>query len=84
MEQWSPHFREATTGTSYTASVDTNVSASTQTQALSALLFLYRHVLGREIGDLGDLIRARNRRRLPVVLTREEVAAVLDRLTGSK
>ena len=58
------------------------VSASTQTQALSALLFLYRHVLGREIGTLGDLIRARKARRLPVVLTRDEVRAVLGRLDG--
>jgi integron integrase len=60
------------------------VSASTQTQALSALLFIYRHVLGREIGNLGEVIRARKPRRLPVVLTREEVKAVLDRLPGDK
>lgn len=64
--------------------VHKRVSASTQTQALSALLFLYRHVLGREIGDLGDLIRARRPTRLPVVMTREEVRAVLGRLTGEK
>lgn len=62
--------------------VEDKVSASTQTQALSALLFLYRHVIGREIGDLGDLVRARKPRRLPVVLTRDEVRAVLDRLHG--
>ena len=54
------------------------VSASTQTQALSAILFLYRHVLGREIGTLEGLIRARKPRRLPVVMTREEVRAVID------
>jgi site-specific recombinase XerD len=60
------------------------VSASTQNQALSALLFLYRHVLSREIGDLGDVIRARRPKRLPVVLTREEVKAVLGTLTGDK
>jgi integron integrase len=60
------------------------VSASTQTQALSALLFLYRHVLNREIGDLGDVIRARKPKRLPVVMTREEVKAVLGRLDGDK
>jgi site-specific recombinase XerD len=53
------------------------VSASTQNQALSALLFLYRYVLGRQIGDLGQVVRARRPRRLPVVLTRAEVAAVL-------
>jgi hypothetical protein len=41
------------------------VSASTQNQALSALLFLYRHVIGREVGDLGEVIRARKPTRLP-------------------
>jgi len=58
------------------------VSASTQTQALSAILFLYRHVLGREIGTLEGLIRARKPRRLPVVMTREEIRAVIDELKG--
>jgi site-specific recombinase XerD len=60
------------------------VSASTQNQALSALLFLYRHVLGRPIGDLGEVVRARRPTRLPVVLTRAEVKAVLGHLTGDK
>jgi len=60
------------------------VSASTQNQALCALLFLYRHVLGREVGDLGDVIRARRQKNLPVVMTREEVKTVLDRLHGYK
>jgi hypothetical protein len=58
------------------------VSASTQTQTLSALLFLYRHVLGREVGELHELFRARKPRRLPEVLTREEVKAVLAQLAG--
>ena len=40
--------------------VTENVSASTQTQALSALLFLHRHVLHREVGELAELVRARN------------------------
>ena len=62
--------------------VDEHVSASTQTQALSALLFLYRHVIGREVGELTDLVRARKSRRLPVVLTRDEVKAVLSQLDG--
>ena len=62
--------------------VKRRVSASTQTQALSALLFLYRHVLKRELGDLGDVIRARKTKRLPIVLTREEIKAVMDRLYG--
>ncbi len=64
--------------------VKEKVSASTQNQALSALLFLYRHVLGREVGDLGDVIRARKARHLPVVMTREEVKSVLRCLHGDK
>lgn len=64
--------------------VKEKVSASTQNQALSALLFLYRHVIGREVGDLGDVIRARKPKRLPVVMTREEVRAVLANMEGDK
>jgi integron integrase len=64
--------------------VKEKVSASTQNQALSALLFLYRHVIGRGIGDLGEVIRARKPTRLPVVMTREEVKAVLANLSGDK
>ena len=60
------------------------MSASTQNQALSALLFLYRHVLDRKVGDLGEVIRARKPKRLPVVVTRDEVKAVLAQLTGDK
>lgn len=60
------------------------VSASTQTQALSALLFLYRNVLRRQVGELGDLVRARTPRRLPVVLTRDEAQAVLAHLRGER
>ncbi|MBW2561252.1 MAG: integron integrase [Deltaproteobacteria bacterium] len=60
------------------------VSASTQNQALSALLFLYRRVLDREVGDLGDVIRARKPTRLPVVMTKDKVRAVLKNLAGSK
>jgi integron integrase len=64
--------------------VKAKISASTQNQALSALLFLYRSVLGKEIGDLGEVIRARKPKRLPVVMTRDEVKAVLSCLTGDK
>jgi integron integrase len=64
--------------------VKEKVAASTQNQALSALLFIYRHVLGREVGDLGEVIRARKPKRLPVVLTRDEVKAVLANLSGDK
>ena len=62
--------------------VDRHVAASTQNQALSALLFLYRHVLEQNLGDLGDVVRAKRPKRLPVVLTRDEVRAVLARLKG--
>ena len=61
--------------------VDEHVSASTQTQALGAPLFLCRHVLGREVGEL-DLVRANRPRRLPVVLTREAVRRQLGGLEG--
>jgi len=61
---------------------DLEVSASTQNQALSALLFLYRQVLGADVGELTGVARARQRQRVPTVLTSSEVKAVLDRLDG--
>lgn len=61
--------------------VERNVSASTQNQALSALLFLYRELLEQDL-DLERLVRAHKPRRLPVVLTTEEVRSVLGRLEG--
>jgi integron integrase len=57
------------------------VAASTQFQALCALLFLYAHVLGRPLDRL-RVARAARPDRLPVILSRDEVRAVLDRLTG--
>lgn len=59
-----------------------NVAASTQNQALSALLFLYRHVLGIDVGDFGQVVRARKPFRLPIVMTRDEVRRVLAQLSG--
>ena len=64
--------------------VKNKVSASTQNQALSALLFLYRYVIERPLGELGTVIRARKSNRLPVVLTREEVRSVLNHLHGTE
>lgn len=58
------------------------VSASTQNQALSALLFLYRVVLGGKFPDLDKLIRARRPTRLPTVMTRGEVLDLLSRMEG--
>jgi integron integrase len=63
--------------------VERRVSASTQNQALGALLFLHRHVLGLELPWLDELVRARRPRHLPVVLTRDEVAAVLAQMAGT-
>jgi len=63
--------------------VKARVSASTQNQALSALLFLYRKVLKRELAWLDNVVRAKTPRRLPVVLTRDEVGAVLEQLHGT-
>ena len=59
--------------------VEKHVSASTQSQALSALLFLYRDVLGQGLPWLQDIVRAKRPQRLPVVLSRTEVRDLLDR-----
>lgn len=59
-----------------------NVSASTQNQALHALLFLYRHVLGRNVGLVADITPARRGRRLPTVLSFSEVRTILTRMRG--
>jgi integron integrase len=57
---------------------------STQNEALSAILFLYQEVLKQEIGWLDEVVRAKKVKKLPVVLTREEVKAVLSRLSGTR
>ncbi|WP_411726282.1 integron integrase [Methyloglobulus sp.] len=62
--------------------VEGNVSASTQNQALSALLFLYKEVLAVDLPWLGNVVRAKRPQRLPVVLTRSEVREVLVRMKG--
>jgi integron integrase len=59
-----------------------HVAASTQNQALSALLFLYQVVLRQEIRWLNEVVRAKKPRKLPVVLTQEEVKTVLNGLSG--
>jgi integron integrase len=62
--------------------VDAGVSASTQNQALSALLFLYRDVLEQDPGWVEDVVRAKGRHLVPVVLTPGEVRMVLNALSG--
>ena len=64
--------------------VERRISASTQTQALSALLYLYREILEKPVGELEGLIRAKRSRRMPVVLTRDEVRRVLGELVGTE
>ena len=62
--------------------VERRVAAATQNQALNALVFLYRDVVERPLGDIGDAVRAPRTRRLPVVLSSDEVPRVLARLDG--
>lgn len=62
--------------------VDGDVAASTQNQALAALLFLYKEVLGLEVPWLADIVRAKRPRRLPVVLTEAEVRRLLSQMDG--
>jgi integron integrase len=62
--------------------VEGHVSASTQNQALAALLFLYRHVLEKKFGWLDNVVRAKKPIRLPVVYTVDEARMVLDGLVG--
>ena len=62
--------------------INEQVAASTQNQALNAVVFLYRKVVKKELGDLGDFPRARRPKRLPVVLSRQEVQTLLSRMDG--
>ncbi|MGH9891347.1 MAG: integron integrase, partial [bacterium] len=62
--------------------VERSVAASTQNQALAAILFLYKEVLECDPGWLDDVVRAKQPRRLPVVLTRQEVEKLLASLDG--
>jgi integron integrase len=63
--------------------VDAKVSASTQNQALAAILFLYKEVLESPLPWLGSIVRAKQPAHLPVVLTRDEVRRVLSHISGT-
>ncbi len=63
--------------------VNRAVAASTQNQALNALIFLYRELLKIDLGKLGEVGRPRLSRKMPVVLSREEVQRLLDALEGT-
>jgi len=62
--------------------INQRVSFSTQNQAFNALLFLFREVLREDVGDLSDAVRAKRGKRLPVVLTVEEIKSLLSQLSG--
>ena len=62
--------------------MDRQVASSTQNQALNAVVFLFKSVLKKDIGDFSDFQRARRGFRLPVVASREEIKAVIDRMAG--
>ncbi len=64
--------------------VEEKVAASTQNQALSALLLLYREVLDQQFGWLDDVVRVKKGKRLPVVFSPEEAVAVIEHLQGSR
>jgi integron integrase len=63
--------------------VEGRVAASTQSQALSAIVFLYQQVLKQTIGSIDDVVHAKQPHRIPVVLTQDEVRAVLAHLSGT-
>lgn len=64
--------------------IDRNVAASTQNQALCAIVFLYKHILKRPLQKLDDLQRAKESSRMPVVLSQGEAKQILKQLSGTK
>ena len=64
--------------------IDINAAASTQNQAISALLFLYQQVLQKPLGKIEDVVRAKLPKRLPEVLTKDEVIRVLAYMCGEE
>ena len=61
--------------------VERKVAASTQNQAFNALLFFFRHVLGKEFGKVDGVVRAKRKPYIPVVLSREEIDTILTNLS---
>lgn len=62
--------------------VKEHVSASTQDLALNSIVFLYKHVLQKDMGDFGEFIRAKKPKHIPVVLTQDEVKLILSHIHG--
>lgn len=63
--------------------VKRNVAASTQNQALNAIVFLYKHVLNRPLGKIANAARAKQKQRVPVVFSRDEIGRLFDNLNGT-
>ena len=61
-----------------------NVSASTQNQALCAIIFLYREIIHKKIGEIEELVWAKKPKRIPTVFSRSEIKAILSNLNGAK
>ena len=62
--------------------IQRGVAPGTQSLALNAISFYFKNVLGKEIGDISQFVRARPREKLPIILTRDEVSTVLSELSG--
>jgi integron integrase len=86
MERTGPNpdeLDEAAVGSYLTSlATESHVSASTQNQALNALLFFYEHVLGKKLGLIDGVVRAKRPERLPVVLSKDEVRRVFSHMSG--
>ncbi len=84
MQDRDPHLLEANDVKNYLTrlALHGRVSASTQNQAFNALLFLYRHILHKEMDDLTSVARAKRKMNLPTVLSRDEVKKLLSFLNG--
>ena len=63
--------------------VNGNVAASTQNQALNAIVYIYKHVLKIDLGDFGPMERAKKPKKIPVVMSKEEVESVLSFMSGT-
>lgn len=85
VEYRNPRYLDAADINAYLShlAVEREVSASTQTQALCAIIFLYKRVYMRDPGRLGDVVRAKRGKRLPVVLSLDETARLLTHMKGT-
>jgi integron integrase len=62
--------------------VKKNVAAATQNQALNAIVFMYKHLIGKDVRNIGDYIRAKRSQKIPVVLSKDEVQLLFNHLSG--